>query len=181
MHRCILIICCILSGCGTTPFVDGRVSYQIDPWSDWVLQPEREWTGDQSEVRFNLIGGLSWGSWDCPYIDVMIVGPWDQFFIGCSKTFGKERFYGSLQLMHQVDSRTSDFLNTDEKRWQGHNPFLHFRGGMQFMDKRLRCGLATGKSLFQGAPFEREEGNPDLYWTNVECGYRFTPGNLSDR
>ena len=168
---CLVIL--LLSGCAT--FVETRAAYQVDPWSDWVLQKERPWTPARSEVRVNLIAGLAWDRGiDCPYFDVMMVGPWDQLFIGCSKIFGTGRWYLQTQILHQIDNRTSDFLQTDQKQWQGPNPFFHLRMGAQWQEGRIKCPtIATGRSLFQGAPFEKEEGSPDLYWVNLECSIRW--------
>jgi hypothetical protein len=164
------IILLLLSGCASTPYVEMRMAYQIDPWSDWVLQPERKWTPAESEVRIHLQAGLEFDkNVDC-YVDSMIVGPWSQAFVGCSKRFGSG-FFVTPKLMYQVDDLTSDFLNTDQKQWQGPNPFLHLRVGYQ-INPAFAVGLSTGKSLFQGAPFEKEEHNPDLYWTNVDVTAR---------
>ncbi len=161
----------LLIGCATSePYLELRVAYQIDPWSDWVLQPERDWTPD-SESRMNLQAGLEWDNNVSCYVDSMIAGPWDQMFIGCSRSFGKKWFIETA-LVHQVDSRTQEFLRTDQKQWQGHNPFFHVRVGYN-INPAFRCNIATGKSLFQGAPFEREEGAPDIYWVNAECSGRF--------
>lgn len=163
------------AGCSTaSPFIEGRMAYQINPWSDWVLQPERRWTPDESETRLHVLAGLEWDNNVSCFGDSMLVGPWSQTFIGCAKMFGSESERGWFiqpELRHQVDSLTSDFLGTDQKQWQGHNPFLHVRAGYRLSGFRLN--LATGKSLFQGAPFEREEMNPDLYWTNIEVSARF--------
>ncbi len=176
----------LFTGCASTPYVDMRVAIQVDRMSDWVLQPERDWTPDKSQERINLQVGLDWGTLSCPYIDTMINGPWDQMFIGCSKRFGK-KFFFEPSLLHQVDSRTQEFLRTDQKQWQGHNPFIHLRVGYN-INPAFHCGVVSGKSLFQGAPFEREEHAPDLYWTNVECGVRlwgktglFSDEHLNDR
>jgi len=147
------------------------MAHQIDGMSDWVLQPERPWTADESVTRIHFVAGLEWeDKWDCPYVDYMASGPWDQTFIGCSKRFG-DSWFATPKLMHQLDSASSDFLGTDQKQWQGHNPFLHLRVGYHF-NPAFACGISTGKSLFQGAPFESEDGEPDLYWTNVDCSAR---------
>lgn len=175
-YLAILSLLFFVTGCAyTSPYGEVRAEYQINSWSDWVLQPEREWTPERDEMRLHLQAGLQWkNGWECPFVDTMITGPWDQMFIGCSKTFGWKRSYVSALLMHQVDERTSEFLRTDQKQWQGHNPFLHVRAGFSWKDDKYRCpGIATGKSLFQGAPFEQEEGEPDLYWTTVTCAVRF--------
>ncbi len=157
----------LLSGCA--PFVEVGVGYQIDRWSDWVLQPERAWVNDEPLYTFSA--GLEWKDHvDCPSIDI-VSGAYEQAFLSCSKRFGG-KFFSNVQLKHQINSRTSDFLQTDQKQWQGHNPFLHLRIGYDWGG--VKCPqIATGKSLFQGAPFESETGNPDLYWTNLECSVRF--------
>ncbi len=168
MNRVLLLL--LLTGCASTPYVEVRMAGQIDGMSDWVLQPDRDWTPEESETRLHLQVGVEWdGNVDC-YADSMIVGPWSQLFIGCSKRFG-ESWFVQPKLMHQVDARTSDFLQTDQKQWQGHNPFVHVRFGYQ-INPAFACGISSGKSLFQGAPFEREEHAPDLYWTNVDCSAR---------
>lgn len=175
----ILMILASIGGCGSNPYVEGKFVVQIDGWSDWVLQPERPWVeGDESETRVHLQVGLEWdGRLDCPYVETIMVGAWDQMLIGCSKRFGtwsdKRKWGAYLQpaLVHQVDGRTSDFLKTNQNQWQGHNPFIHLRAGLELAGAHI--AIATGKSLFQGAPLEREEGEPDLYWTNFEAGARF--------
>lgn len=164
------LVLLLLSGCASSPYVEVRFAEQINGMSDWVLQPEREWTAPESQTRLHLQAGLEWsGNVDC-YAESMVVGPWDQVFIGCSKRFG-ERFFAQPKLMHQVDSQTSPFLRTDQKQWQGHNPFLHLRVGYQ-INPAFAVGISTGKSLFQGAPFEGEDGEPDLYWTNIDISAR---------
>ncbi len=167
----ILVALVLLSGCASSPFIEGRLAGQINSWSDWVLQPEREWVSDEP-VALHLIMGLEWDHGiDCPYLDTMMSGPWNQAFIGCSKTFGK-KWYAQTQLMYQLDSRTSEFLRTDQKQWQAHNPFFHLRFGYQ--KGKWKCPtLATGKSIGQGAPYESEEGNPDISWVNIECSVRW--------
>lgn len=168
----IILLAVLVAGCSSTPYLDARFGFQIDSWSDWVLQSERPWTPSESETKLWLQAGLEWDrSISCPYVETMMSGPWDQAFIGCSMRFGK-KFYIEPALVHQIDARTSEFLQTDQKQWQGHNPFMHLRVGYQ-INPAFRIGLATGKSLFQGAPFEKEEGNPDLYWTDLEIGVRF--------
>jgi len=169
-----LVALLFISSCASSPYVDFRMEQQIDGMSDWVLQPERPWTADESEVHVNLRVGLEWSKGlKCPYVDSMIVGPWNQVFVGCSKSFQteKRRFYIEPAIVHQIDSQTSGFLGTDQKQWQGHNPFIHLRVGVN-INPAFYCGVSSGKSLFQGAPFESESNNPDLYWTNVGCGAR---------
>ena len=174
MRLAIVTLLFLLTGCASSPFVEARVAYQIDRWSDWVLQSERDWVSDEP-VHLRLVAGLEWDKGiDCPYVDVMMAGPWNQSFIGCSKQFGKKHWYAQTQLMHQIDDHTSAFLRTDQKQWQGHNPFFHLRFGAQWRGGKVKCPtIASGKSLFQGAPFESEDGNPDLSWVNVECSTRF--------
>lgn len=180
MKALLILSALMLTGCASSPFLDMKAVAQHDSGSDWVLQSERPWTADKSEGRLHLAAGLEWDNQiDCPYIEVIMVGPWDWMGIGCTKRIGSMKegrlLNGFLagSLVHQVDSRTSEFLGTDQKQWQGHNPFMHVRFGLQWKYK-IRCPvIATGKSVFQGAPFEKEEGEPDLYWMNVECGKRF--------
>ena len=179
MRILLLVIVLLLHGCASSPYVEGKLVYQHDRGSDWVLQSERKWTPDESEMRLHVSVGLEWDrNISCPYVETIVSGPWDWTGIGCSWRFGGNKgkegrgFYIEPSLIHQVDSETSPFLRTDQKQWQGHNPFAHLRIGYRF--NGFRCPvIATGKSLFQGAPFESEEGAPDLYWTNVECGARF--------
>lgn len=179
--RWLLPVVVLLAGCASfesfqepDPYAELRFAWQINAWSDWVLQPDRPWTPDDDEARLHLQVGVEWDNRVSCFGESMLVGPWSQAFLGCSKMFGakdERGFFVQPELRHQLDSLTSDFLQTDQKQWQGHNPFVHLRVGYRLSG--FRCGIATGKSLFQGAPFEREEGAPDLYWTNVECGYRF--------
>lgn len=171
-----LVILLLLSGCASSPYLEMKFVHQVDPMSDWVLQSERPWTPDESETRLHMNVGLEWGDLSCPYVERIFAGPWDQMLIGCSKRFGKQvgentRLFIEPAILHQVDSQTTEFLRTDQKQWQGHNPFIHLRIGVKHYG--FRCPvIATGKSAFQGAPFEREDGAPDLYWTNLECGVR---------
>lgn len=160
-----------LTGCATaSPFFDFTVARQINGMSDWVLQPEREWTSTQ-QIQFHSSLGVAWDNGSECYLR-NVIGPWNQTFVGCAKSFytPKGRFFVKPELLHQVDSQTSTFLRTNQKQWQGHNPFIHLRAGVKY--KALKCQVATGKSVFQGAPFEGEDGEPDLYWTNIECGVR---------
>lgn len=49
---------------------------------------------------------------------------------------------------------------------------MHLRAGYDW--GAVTCPqIATGKSLFQGAPVEIDEGEPDIYWVNIECSARF--------
>jgi len=166
----------LLSGCASSPYLEMKFVHQVDRMSDWVLQPERPWTPKEAETRTHLTVGLEWKDVNCPYVERIFQGPWDQMLIGCSRRFGKAvgentRLFIEPALVHQVDGETSPFLRTDEKQWQGHNPFVQLRIGIKHYG--FRCPvIATGKSLFQGAPFEREDHAPDLYWTNIECGVR---------
>lgn len=166
--RHLLFSLVLLSGCAS-PFLEVGVDYQIDPWSDWVLQDERPWINDEPLYQVQL--GLEWdGFVDCPYL-MTSTGAYNQAFFGCSKRWG-ERAYANVQLKHQRDQESDPFLRTDQKQWQGHNPFLHVRVGYDWGG--IKCPqIATGKSLFQGIPFERDEGNPDFYWMNVGCAVRF--------
>lgn len=176
-----------LGGCANlgspSPYVEGKFTYQINSWSDWVLQPERPWIcgdkpGCENEHRLHLEVGLEWKKRvDCPYFESMLVGEYSWGGIGCSiafgKKFGESPWGGYLEpaIVHQLDSHTSDFLQTDQNQWQSHNPYIHLRGGVE--GGGFYFGLATGRSIFQGAPFESEENNPDIYWTNIELGVRF--------
>ena len=181
MRALAIIVALLLAGCASKPsaYFDSKFVFQHDRGSDWVLQSERSWTPAESETRLHITGGLEWMyQIDCPYVEVILSGPWDQMFLGCSKRFGKigknknYTFFFEPAIVHQVDNRTSAFLRTDQKQWQGHNPFMHLRGGIRWKNG-MRCPvIATGKSVFQGAPFEKEEHAPDLYWTNFECGIR---------
>jgi len=167
----VIALAMLLTGCATaSPFFDFTVARQINGMSDWVLQPEREWTKSE-ELQFHSSIGVAFGNNNQCYLK-NIIGPYTQTFIGCSKAFytPKGRFFIQPELLHQVDAQTDKFLRTNQKQWQGHNPFVHLRAGVQY--KVLRCQVATGKSVFQGAPFEGEDGEPDLYWTNIECGVR---------
>lgn len=168
MRYLFVLMVLAITGCGATPYADVRFSYQIDGMSDWVLQPERDWVEDRL-VSLSLQAGAEWDKSQC-YVDTILVGGWDQVFAGCSYRFGS-KWYIEPALMHQIDSLSSDFISTDEKQWQGHNPFMHLRAGYA-INPAFRVQIATGKSLFQGAPFESEDGNPDLYWTNIEFAYR---------
>jgi hypothetical protein len=180
----ILLIVPLLAACGSSPYLDSKFVWQHDRGSDWVLQPERPWVcgnkaSCESETRLHITAGLEWNNrLDCPYVETILMGPWDQMLVGCSKRFGTYNgkrtwnLFIEPAIVHQVDGRTSEFLRTDQTQWQGHNPFVHLRAGVE--GGGMRCPVvATGKSLFQGAPFEREEGEPDLYWVNLECGVRF--------
>ena len=167
----------LLSGCASTPYLEMKFVHQHDRGSDWVLQSERPWTPSESETRTHLTVGLEWTEgFNCPYVERIVSGPWDQTLLGCSKRFGKQintntRLFIEPSIVHQVDGETTPFLRTHEKQWQGHNPFVHLRVGIKHHG--FRCPvLATGKSAFQGAPFEREDHAPDLYWVNLECGVR---------
>ncbi len=76
-------------------------------------------------------------------------------------------------MIHQSDRWSSWWLSTDRKDWQGHNPFNHFRIGLR-LPRKWKCPvLASGRSAFQGAPFESEDNAPDLYWSHLECGKRW--------
>lgn len=178
-----LLVVAFLSGCAASPYVEARFAYQVDPWSDWVLQPERDWIcsvteqGDrncENEVRLHVQAGMEWSNRTSCFADSMLVGPYSQAFVGCSKMFGggdERGWFIQPELRHQIDDLTSDFLGTDQKQWQGHNPFVHLRAGYRYGP--FKVNIASGKSLFQGAPFEKEEGAPDLYWTNIEVGARW--------
>lgn len=177
MNKSLLVVLFSLTGCASSPYLEMKFVYQVNPMSDWVLQTERSWTPDESETRLHLNVGLEWDdALNCPYVERIFSGPWDHLLIGCSKRFGKQvgtntRLFIEPAILHQVDSQTSEFLRTDQKQWQGHNPFVHLRLGVKY--RGFRCPvIASGKSLFQGAPFEREDHAPDLYWTNIECGVR---------
>ena len=54
------LVLLMLSGCAASPAMNIKISGQINPWSDWVLQPERDWTPDESETRINVLGGFEW-------------------------------------------------------------------------------------------------------------------------
>lgn len=68
-------------------------------------------------------------------------------------------------------------------RWTGDNPFYHLRFGVEWKRTvqhngrglfRFRCPvLATGRSLTRGQPLKDETGQPDLYWSHLECNARF--------
>jgi hypothetical protein len=175
----LLIPLLFLSGCATVdPFLDMKFVYQHDAWSDWVLQSERPWTGKESEVRVHMTAGLETDVGEL-YFESIVSGPWSQAFVGYSYRFGNAKegrdwnFFIEPALVHQIDNLSSEFLQTSQKQWQGHNPFVHLRIGLQGAGDAFRCPvIATGKSVFQGAPFESEDHAPDLYWTNVECGVR---------
>ena len=170
----VLALAFFLGGCASSPYVDARFGYQHDGGSDWVLQPEREWTPSESEVKLWLQTGLEWDKQlSCPYVDVLVSGPWDQAFVGCSMRFGK-KFYVEPSINHQIDSMSSEFIRTDQRQWQGHNPFAHLRVGYQ-INPAFRVALATGMSthcLSKGKGL-KEVSCPDLYWTDVEAGVRF--------
>ena len=167
-----------LFGCASSPYLIVKGVYQHDRGSDWVLQPERKWINGSNNPRLHIQAGLEWeNNLDCPYI----ASGTDQLrwvHLGCAKTFGsydsnkRFNFFAQLDIVHQVDSLTSSILSTDMKAWSGHNPFWHFRGGLIW--KKWKCPvIATGRSMFQGLPFESEDMAPDLYWTHVECGRRW--------
>ena len=170
------VVCLLLSGCASSPYLEPKFEWQIDSWSDWVLQSERPWTPDEHEPFLKIETGLAWDyGIDCPAIEWNAVGPWEQMFVACWWHWGGKqksvRPIVGVGLMHQIDSRTEDFLNTDQNQWQSHNPFLHLRAGVSVYD--LNVYLRTGKGLLQGAPFESENDNPDIYWTNFGVSYRF--------
>ena len=54
-----LAILWLLAGCASgppAPYAEIMLEWQIDAWSDWILQPEREWMGDSPYLtgRFGL-------------------------------------------------------------------------------------------------------------------------------
>lgn len=170
------LILLLLTGCSyTMPYLEPKAEYQFDSWSDWVLQSERPWTPEESEPFLKLETGLEWSyGISCPSWEFNITGPWEQMFIGCwwhYRPSGTIKPFFGAGVMHQIDSRTDDFLGTDQRQWQGHNPFIHVKAGASAYG--LNLYLRSGKSIFQGAPFESEAHNPDLYWTNFGISYRF--------
>lgn len=173
----LLLACLLLMGCANspaTPYGGYKFVAQHSRGTDWVLQKEREWTPNESVTGAHIFAGLEWKHRiRCPYVNYVAHGAFDQVLIGCSWQFGTWGdkdwgFYAEPAIVHQVDSETSWFLRTDQKQWQGHNPFLHLRLGIELAG--FNCAIASGKSVFQGAPFESEDNNPDIYWTNFECG-----------
>lgn len=168
-----------LVGCASSPYLDTKLVYQHNAGTDWMLQPEREWINTTNNPRIHIALGLEWEhQLDCPYIasGTDVLG-W--VHLGCAKTFGTYKptrrfdFFGRIDVIHQVDRWSSGWLSTNRKDWQGHNPFIHFRIGLLWKHN-VRCPVyATGKSIFQGFPFESENNNPDLYWSLFECGRRW--------
>ena len=157
-----------------SPYLTLKRVYQNDRGSDWVLSPERDWINGSNNPRLHIHVGLAWdrniscfGATGTDYLEWV--------HVGCSKDWGsynpdrRFNFFGQLAIIHQIDSLTDPILSTDMKAWQGHNPFWHFRFGMKWKHK-IRCPVfATGRSLFQGNPFESEDMAPDLYWFHIEC------------
>jgi hypothetical protein len=190
-----LLLLFLLSGCASSPFIDTKLVIQNNRGSDWMLRPQREWINDNNNPRLHVVVGLEWGHQiDCPYI----ASGTDKLrwvHIGCAKAWGKkEGLFFEFALIHQVDSLSSWWLRTDRApydgpdearalysrgyydngdRWTGQNPFYHLRVGLRWKHK-VKCPvIATGRSMFQGAPFESEDGAPDLYWSQLECGKRW--------
>ncbi len=175
-----LVLLAILSvfvmGCASTPYVDMKVVHQIDSWSDWVLQPERKWMEDSEDYGIRVTVGTEFAKERECFVEFAATGT-EQMFVGCGQRFGwrgshePTGWYAEPSIRYQVDTRTTEFLRTDQKQWQGENPFIHLRVG--YKRNGIRCPVvATGKSLVSGAPFSNEDTSPDIYWTNVECGVR---------
>ncbi len=173
-----LLLLLLLMGCASAPYLDMKASFQHNRGSDWVLQPERKWGPGESESRLAIAAGLEWDHQiDC-YVESVLFGPWNRTSVGCAKRFGRVRgvnkpgLFFEAHIEHQFDSLTSPFLRTDQKQWQGHNPFMTLRAGVVW-GHQIRCpAISSGKSVFQGAPFESEDHAPDLYWVNVDCTVR---------
>ena len=191
----------MLAGCAATgkpaAFLDAKVVWRNDRGSDWMLRPDREWINERNNPRLQGALGLEWPHQiDCPFIatgtDAL---KW--VHLGCAWRFGKRKpgrlfgFCGDVALIHQVDELSSWWLRTDKQhvkppsviaqqyrdtpgaKWTGQNPFYHLRAGLCW-DHKIRCPMiATGRSMFQGAPFESEDNAPDLYWSALECGKRW--------
>lgn len=179
MKKLVILFIALLSGCASSPFLDMKAVWQHDRGSDWMLRPEREWIDGPNNPRLHVAAGLEWENRvDCPYI-ASGTDDLEWVHIGCSKTFGRYEpnqtfnLFGEFSVVHSVDELSDYYLSTDRKRWQGHNPFMHLRGGFEWAHK-IKCPVyATGKSIFQGAPFESESHAPDLYWSHFECGKRW--------
>ena len=180
LRRWLPVACVVLMmGCASVGqpavYLDTKIVWQNDEGSDWMVRPEREWIDETNNPRFHAHLGLAWQhNVDCPYIatgtDAL---KW--LHIGCSKGWGSKenRPFFEYAVIHQVDSQSDWYLSTDRKDWQGHNPFNHFRLGWRWKHK-IRCPvIATGRSMFQGAPFESEDDAPDLYWSHLECTKRW--------
>ncbi len=182
MKKAIILTALVITlmGCASAkPYLDTKLVVQHDRGSDWMLRPERPWIADNNNPRLHVAAGLAWkNQFDCPYIatgtDAL---RWVN--IGCGKTFGsykpERRFnlFGEAHLVHQVDYWSSWWLQRERTAWMGHNPRLYVRVGLQW-DHKIKCPMiASGTSIFQGAPFEKETGAPELYWTNFECNKRW--------
>lgn len=176
MRHLLLLSFLILSACGSTPYIGYKFVVQHNRGSDWVLQPEREWASEDIDHRFHVMAGLEWkNGYECGFEHTLRGYQWNA--LQCSKRFGASKgtgFYFKPSIVHQIDSHTDWFLRTDEKRWQGENPFIHLRVGYRY--NGFRCPvIATGNSYrsFASGKAFGGSGEPDLYWTNVECGVRF--------
>ncbi len=58
----LFIFILLLTGCAAgqpKPYAELFLEWQIDPWSDWMLQPEREWMGDSPYLTGRF--GVEWG------------------------------------------------------------------------------------------------------------------------
>ena len=116
--------------------------------------------------------GVEWDKQVQCYADYSY-GPFNQTLLGCSKRFGK-KWYIEPALVHQVDSLTDEFLRTDQRQWQGHNPFVHLRAGYA-INPAFRIQIASGMSTYaisKGKIWDRNTHVPDLYWTNIEFAAR---------
>lgn len=176
----LLLVILPLTGCAymgkPAPYLDTKIVWQNDDGSDWMLRPEREWIDETNNPRFHVHLGLEWAhNIDCPYIatgtDAL---EWLHF--GCAKTWEwwmteDTALFFQFAVIHSSDKYSHPILSTDQKRWQGHNPFGHWRLGIKRKSGWF-FNVATGRSIFQGAPFESEDNNPDLYWFHAELGYR---------
>jgi len=175
------IVLATLAGCASSakPFIDTKLVVQHDSGSDWMLRPERRWIADNNNPRLHVVGGLEWKNGiDCPWIATGT----DQLRwinLGCGMTFGryapyrKLNLFGEVHIVHQLDQHSSWWLRRERTDWMGHNPRLTLRGGLQWGHK-IKCPMiASGTSIFQGAPFESESNAPELYWFNFECSKRW--------
>lgn len=60
MSRWWVLLTLLVAGCGSTPYFEVGVGYQIDKNSDWYVRTERPWQcSDNYQGHFEL--GLDWG------------------------------------------------------------------------------------------------------------------------